>query len=84
MLGPVLVEQGGEGEALSVAGEVLHLVIDRPYAPGAPVSMTVTRADGELRLRGKTIGSKRRDDGRFDVKLRLVSLSRIDRARLTA
>jgi hypothetical protein len=82
MLGPVKVEQGGEGEALSVAGEVLHIVIDRAYAPGAPISMSVARADGELGLRGKTIGSKRREDGRFDVKLRLVSLSRVDRERL--
>jgi hypothetical protein len=83
MLGPVRVEQGGEGDALTVAGEVLHIVIDRPYAPGAPISMTITRADGALGLRGKTIGSKRRDDGRFDVRLRLVSLSRTDRARLS-
>lgn len=86
-LGSVVVEQGGRGEAQSVAGEVMHLVIDRPYAPGAPIALAVAlraaAADTrELVLRAKTIGSKRRDDGRFDVRVRLVSLRREDRARL--
>ena len=82
-LGPVRVASGGEGEALGFAGEVLEIVIERAYAPGAPVEMTIDRPDGPLAVRGKTIGSKRGADGRFLVRLRLVSLRREDRARLT-
>jgi hypothetical protein len=83
-LGAVRVDQGGEGEAVSLAGEVLHVVIDRPYAPGAPVRLRLARDDGEMTLEARTIGSKRRDDARFDVRLRLVSLTREQRAKLTA
>lgn len=81
-LGPVRVRSGGEGEALSFAGEVLEIVIERAYAPGAPIELAIERPDGPLALRGKTIGSKKREDGRFVVRLRLVSLRREDRARL--
>lgn len=81
-LGPVRDARGGEGEAVSLAGEILHVVLGHPYAPGAPISMRLTRADGEVALEGRTIGSKRRDDGRFDVRLRLVNLTRDHRARL--
>lgn len=83
-LGTVKVDQGGEGEAISLAGEVLHVVIDRPYAPGAPIAMRLARADGEMKIEGRTIGSKRRDDARFDVRVRLVSFTREQRARLGA
>ncbi|UJR80722.1 hypothetical protein [Sandaracinus amylolyticus] len=83
-LGAVTITQGGQGDALAFAGEVLHVAIDRAYAPGAPVSITLARDEGTLSLSGKTIGSKRREDGRFDVRVRLVSLRRDDRATLEA
>jgi len=70
----------GQGEAVGFEGETLHLVLDRPVAPGTPVAVRV----GDLDLRGKSLGSKRRPDGRFDVRLRLVSLRREDRAKLEA
>ncbi|MDQ3034170.1 MAG: hypothetical protein M3Y87_17310 [Myxococcota bacterium] len=81
-LGPVRDARGGEGEASSLAGEILHVVLGHPYAPGAPISLRLTRSDGELSLEGRTIGSKRREDGRYDVRLRLVNLTREHRARL--
>ncbi len=81
-IGRVEVNQGGKGEALSLEGELLHLVIDRAYAPGAPISMSVALADETLSLQGRTIASKRRPDGSFDVRLRLVNFTRDARARL--
>lgn len=81
-LGAVRVAEGGQGEAISFSGEVLQIVIERAYAPGAPVSLELAHATGPIALTGKTIGSKRREDGRFDVRLRLVSLRREDRERL--
>ncbi|MCZ7687520.1 MAG: hypothetical protein M5U28_55795 [Sandaracinaceae bacterium] len=63
---------------------MLHLVLPRAFAPGAPLALTLELEDGALELTGKTIGSKRREDGRFDVRARLISLRREDRARLEA
>lgn len=81
-IGKIEVAQGGEGEALTLTGEALHIVIDRAYAPGAPISMSVFLPDETLALQGRTIASKRRPDGRFDVRLRLVNLTREARSRL--
>lgn len=74
---------GAEGVALSLAGEVLTLALDRAYAPGAPIVVTLTLEDGELALRLKTIGSKREGE-RFVVRTRVVDLRRADRERLGA
>lgn len=83
ILGPVRVAGGGQGEAISFSGEVLHVVLERAFAPGAPLSLELAHATGPLSLSGKTIGSKRREDGRFDVRLRLVSLRREEREKLS-
>lgn len=77
------VEAGeARGEALRFEGEVLHVVLDRAFAPGKPTELTLT-VEGEARsLRGKALGSKRREDGRFDVRLRMLSLRKAERAAL--
>ena len=76
------LEDGARGEAVRVDGEVIEIVAPRAFAPGAPVRMRVD-ADGEaIPVEGKTIGSKRRDDGRFDVRLRLINLRRPHRVAL--
>lgn len=80
----VRVIGGGGGHATAFAGEVLTLAISEPQATGRPVEVTLALADGELCLRGKSRGSRRREDGRFDVSLRLVALRREERLRLTA
>ncbi|MCB9592167.1 MAG: hypothetical protein H6719_05490 [Sandaracinaceae bacterium] len=73
----------GRGEALSFTGENLACALSRAFAPGAPLELSVAlEGDEALSLRGKTIGSKRRADGRFDVRLRLLSLRREEREAL--
>lgn len=81
---PARLRAGGEGEAIAWSRDVLHLVLPRAFAPGAPIALTVELEGGALELTGKTLGSKRRDDGRFDVRARLIDLRREDRARLEA
>ncbi len=71
---------GAQGEALSFAGEVLVCAVARAFAPGAPLELTV--GDEALGLRAKTIGSRRLPDGRFEVRMRLVSLRREQREAL--
>lgn len=75
---------GGRGEALRFEREVLELVLPRVFAPGAPFSLSVELPGGAVALSAKTIGSKRLDDGRFDVRVRLTNLRRSERERLVA
>ena len=81
---PLRLEGGDAGEALRVEGEVLAIVSPRAFAPGAPVRMEIDAGDEPVSVEGKTIGSKRRDDGRFDVRLRLINLRRAHRDALRA
>jgi hypothetical protein len=72
---------GANGEAIGFEGEVLRCSLDRAYAPGAPIRLRVLFDDGELPLECKTVGSKR-DGDRFEVRMRIVNMRRIDRPRL--
>ena len=74
---------GGEGEALAFAGEVLTCALPRAFAPGAPIELSVVAEGEAVALRAKSIGSKRRDDGRFEVRMRLVNLRREHREALS-
>lgn len=80
----VAITVGGEpGEAVAFDGdEFLRLIAPRAYAPGAPLELRFSLADASFGFRGKARGSKRRDDGRFDVEARLVSLRREEREAL--
>lgn len=82
----VAVELSGgyEGEAVLLDGEHLQLVCERAFAPGAPVELEARLEGGPLVLRGKSRGSRRRSDGRFDVGLRLVNVRRSEREALRA
>jgi hypothetical protein len=84
MSGAITLDGGGTGALVRVDGEVLHAVLDRPFAPGSPVRMQVDAEGEALPVQGKTIGSKKRDDGRFDVRLRLINLRREHRDKLRA
>lgn len=80
---------GGEGEALAFErAEVLRCVVSRAFAPGAPIALriglTVEAEPEEVALSGKSTGSKRRADGRFDLVVRLISLRKAHRLALEA
>ncbi|MBZ0117893.1 MAG: hypothetical protein K8H88_12900 [Sandaracinaceae bacterium] len=74
----LVLAKGGEGEATSFDGDVLVTILPRAYAPGSPCELRVE----DLTLTGKTLGAKRRADGRFDVRVRLISVRREARERL--
>jgi hypothetical protein len=73
-----------DGATEAFAGGVLTLVLPRAYAPGAPMRFTVEGPGGPVALTGKTMGSRRRDDGRFTVRVRLTNLRRAERDALEA
>lgn len=82
MSAPLELDDGESGEAGRLDGEVLEAVLPRAFAPGAPVRFEVQIGGETIPVQGKTIGSKRRDDGRFDVRLRLINLRREHREAL--
>jgi hypothetical protein len=77
---PLAISDGERGRALAYADGVLRMVCERAHPPGQPLSLTLRAPDGELTLQGKSAGSKRRQDGAFDVLLKLVSLRREQRS----
>ena len=67
---------------VSYAGGILAVIDVRAHAPGAPIRATLALPDGPLKVDGRSIGSKRREDGGYDVRMRLTNLRREDRVRL--
>jgi hypothetical protein len=79
---PIRFADGASGVAVGYDGAVIHMICERAHPPGRPLEITVTAAEQSICVRGKSAGSKRRDDGRFDVRLRLHSLRREEREQL--
>jgi hypothetical protein len=61
---------------------ILAAISERAHAPGSPIKVTIELPDGPLAIDSRSIGSKRRDDGSYDVRMRLINLRREDRERL--
>jgi len=55
---------------------VLTLICANAHPPGRPLVLRGRVNETDLSLEGKTINSKRREDARFTVTLRLTSLRR--------
>lgn len=81
---PLRLSTGEPAELVSLDGIQAVLVSPRPFAPGAPMSFEALVEPEPVALEGKSHGSKRRPDDRFDVRLRLVNLRRADRERLAS
>jgi hypothetical protein len=76
----VLLPSGAKAKAVEWRPDVLSLICPNAFAPGQPVELKAQGEGGEvIALIGKSSGSKKRDDGAFDVKLRLHSLRREQR-----
>ena len=76
--------RGGETDAVLVRfeGETLSFEGGRALAPGTPVTLRTTREDGtSLTLEGRALGSRKpsADAPRFEIRARLVNLSKLDR-----
>lgn len=81
----VTLPSGVKAKAVEWKPDVLSLICPNAFAPGQPVELKAQGEGGTVfALIGKSGGSKKRDDGAFDVKLRLHSLRREQRAWLDA
>ena len=81
---PVSIRNRGPARGVGYESEVLLLICDLAHPPGRPLELTLQLPDTMLTLAGKIVNSKRRDDGRYDVRLRLSSVRREQRAALEA
>jgi len=79
---PVNIRNRGPAQAVGYANGVLALTGELSHPPGRPLELTVQLPEGMLTLYGKITGSKRRDDGHYDIQLRLSSVRREQRAAL--
>jgi hypothetical protein len=76
--------QVGKGLAIGMQGEILALVSPKAFAPGQPLSFRLAADHGGAEILGKSLGSKRRSDGLFDVRVRLINLHRSMRTLLVS
>lgn len=72
---------GTDIQAVQFDGRLLHLVCPGALAPGQPADVTLS-FDAPFTLMVRTVGSRRRDDGAFDVRCRIVNLRREHREKL--
>lgn len=75
------IEGQVDGELHGYADGILTLRSDKAYPPGRPLACELAY-DTPMALKGRTIGSKRQDDGRFLVRVRLTNLRKQDREQL--
>lgn len=72
---PARIQGELEGALEHVEGLVVQLRTPKAFPPGQPLSFTLQGGAGtELRYEARSIGSKRRDDGAFELRARLINL----------
>lgn len=76
------IDDVGQAELVHFAAEVVLFTSDRAFAPGKPLDVHATFGDAEIPFKLKVIGSRRREDTRFDIRARVINLTRDLRERL--
>lgn len=82
---PLQIDNQHEGVAISCDATIIVFHAPKAFPPGQPVSLTLWPAsDRPLALSARSIGSKLLQEQRFEVRARLVNLSRPAREHLVA
>lgn len=76
-------EAGATVEVAAFDGNFSTFHSPRAYVPGQPVTLEVA-LETPCRVEGRTIGSRRIAEGVFEIRIRLVSLTRDTRERMLA
>jgi hypothetical protein len=80
---PLHIADGLAGHAIGCDAGRLRFVSPKSFPPGQPLALTLQpSAAAPLPLTARCVGSKRRDDGLFDVRARLINLDRATREAL--
>jgi hypothetical protein len=70
------------GSATACDTEVLVAISPKAFPPGKPLELVMILETEDLALSGRCIGSKKRDDAQFDLRVRLTNLRREAREKL--
>jgi hypothetical protein len=71
----LVVRIAGESAAIEqLEGLQLTLRSPKPFPPGQPLSLLLSPDGASVRLDARSIGSKRRDEIWFEVRVRLINL----------
>jgi len=80
---PLRIDSMHEGVAVSCDASIIVFHAPKAFPPGQPLALALwPERDPPLALAARSIGSKRMPDARFEVRARLVNLSRDARQRL--
>lgn len=81
---PLRIGPDLNGAAVSYNGEIFTFLSPKAFPPGQPLElMLFPESEQALPLQARSIGSKLQPDQRFEVRARLINLSRAARAALT-
>jgi hypothetical protein len=73
------------GAAVGCGPEIITFLSPKAFPPGQPLELTLfPDAENALDLKARSIGSKLQADQRFEVRARLINLSRAARQQLNA
>lgn len=82
---PLRIDNQHPGVAVSCDANIIVFHAPKAFPPGQPVSLTLwPDHDRALALSARSIGSKLLPDQRFEVRARLINLSRSAREHLLA
>ena len=68
---PVRIAGAHDGAVLELTGLVLRLRSPKAFPPGKPLGLELAP---DVKLEARTIGSKRIDEGSFELRVRLINL----------
>jgi hypothetical protein len=79
---PATFDDGASSQVIAydATAQALTLVCTRAEPPGRPLSLRTRVGEEEIALHGRSGGSKLREDGKFTVVMKLVSLRKHERS----
>lgn len=81
---PLRIGADLEAAAVSCNGELFVCLAHKAFPPGQPLELTLfPGSERALTLQVRCIGSKLQPDQRFEVRARLINLSRVARQQLS-
>lgn len=73
-----------EGALVALDGEFVTGVFPRAFAPGAPFTVRLSLSETPVGFTAKAVGSKRRTEGDFAVRMRMLDVRKSVRLGLAA
>jgi hypothetical protein len=71
---PATIAGKWRGAIEQVDGLVVRLASPNAFPPGQPLTIAFQHEGSDVRLEARTIGSKRRDEETFELRVRLINL----------